>query len=145
MADLHVSAKGCVVRDNCLLLAQYRDVNEVGHHYNLPGGRIKPNERLEDACRRKIYEETGAEIKTRELLFVYEYIGENHKFFAGDKHSVSLIFRCDLLLGSEPSMMSATKPDLIQTDVCWIPIENKLKKVLLDKAAFENLYWGDIL
>ncbi|WP_437981129.1 NUDIX domain-containing protein [Sorangium sp. So ce117] len=156
----HTSSKAVVVRDDHILLIQYRDVprGEAGHHYNLPGGRVCPNERLTDAVVRKLKEEAGADAVAGPLLFVYEYIGRNHASEAGDKHSISLIFRCELLPGSaEPSMSTCTMPDSIQTGVEWVPL-SRLEEILLFPKINRRLldllrnpppaadpYWGDIL
>ncbi len=153
----HVSSKACVVCDGKILLIQYQDVDEVGYHYNLPGGKVLANENLLEACIRKTKEEAGADIRPKDLMFVYEYIGVTHDFEAGDKHSVSLIFRCELIEGSQPSMKNCTKPDSIQTDVCWVAINDldkidlfpkvgrKLMGILNGTAEMDSIYWGDIL
>jgi 8-oxo-dGTP diphosphatase len=152
----HVSAKGVLVKDDNILLIQYREPDEVGYHYNLPGGRIHRNERAPDACQRKLLEEAGAEVEVQELLFVYEYIGSNHNYEGGDKHSVSLVFRCTLMPGSRPSMETCLKPDAIQTDVCWVQLgdlegltlypscQRRIIEAVRDAGSIENRYFGDI-
>lgn len=152
----HVSAKGVLVKDDKILLIQYQEPQEVGFHYNLPGGRIRRNERAPDACKRKLLEEAGAEVEVHELLFVYEYIGSNHNYEGGDKHSVSLVFRCTLLPGSLPSMETCLKPDSIQTDVCWVQLnglegltlypscQRRIIQAVLDASSIGDRYWGDI-
>jgi len=156
---LHVSAKAVVVRDGQLLLVEYQDTprGEVGHHYNLPGGRMLPDEQATETLRRKGVEEAGACLVPGPLLLVYEYIGRNHAFVCEDKHSVSLVFRCDLAPGSEePSLTRATARDAIQTDVRWIPLDRLEEIVLWPNFACQlvqairepqrgNQYWGDIL
>jgi 8-oxo-dGTP diphosphatase len=153
--SFHVSAKGVVVRDDAILLIQYREPHEAGVHYNLPGGRIRRNERAPDACQRKLLEEAGADCSVDELLFVYEYIGANHDCAGGDKHSVSLVFRCTLVPGSEPSLAGALKPDAIQTGVCWMPL-TELERIILYPSCqrrirqavqwngHDDRYWGDM-
>jgi 8-oxo-dGTP diphosphatase len=153
----HVSSKACVVRDGRILLIRYQDVGEEGCHYNLPGGKVLANENLHEACARKFREEAGGLIRPGDLMFVYEYIGVNHGYQAGDKHSVSLIFWCELLDGPEPSMETCTKPDAIQTDVCWVRLEEldkielfpkvgkKLQGILREARSIDRIYWGDIL
>jgi len=153
----HVSSKACIVRDGKLLLVQYKDVGENGVHYNFPGGKVRGNENIHDACIRKVKQETGGVAIPGDLMFVYEYIGVSHGCIADDKHSVSLIFQCDLSNEVEPSMQTCTKPDDIQTDVCWVPIEqldkivlfpkvgDKLKKILSSQSSNNRIYWGDIL
>lgn len=156
----HVSSKAVIVRDNRMLLIQYQDKDngETGYHYNLPGGKMHANESAVETLRRKVMEEAGAKVDSvSSLLFVYEYIGKNHGYMLGDKHSVSLVFRCTLQAGSEPSIKNCTKPDAIQTDVCWIPLSElthiilwpnvaeKLLNTLHSLDDVNNPYWGDIV
>ena len=154
----HVSSKACIVKEGKILLIQYKEPHEDFFHYNLPGGKVKPNENMNDACARKVFEETGAEVgSVGNLLFVYEYIGKTHDFYCGDKHSISLVFQCTLKDGSEICMEKGTNLDDIQTDVCWVPIDeldnivllpkfqDKLKAVIDNPSCFANHYWGDIL
>jgi len=158
-AKFHVSAKAVLIRERRILLAEYQDRarGETGFHYNFPGGRLRPNERLPDGVRRKVIEETGAVADVGPLLLVYEYIGVNHNCALGDKHSVSLLFRCSLAADSpEPSLKLATAPDAIQTGVKWIPLSDLHSIVLWPNIAtqliygleelhgLENLYIGDI-
>lgn len=156
----HVSAKAVIIRDGKLLLAEYQDTpkGEVGYHYNFPGGRLRANERLPEGVRRKTVEETGAIVDVGPLLLVYEYIGVNHGCQLGDKHSVSLLFRCSLATDSpEPSLEYATAPDAIQTGVKWVPladlqsvvlwpsIAQQLLKALELPNGLEDHYIGDVL
>jgi ADP-ribose pyrophosphatase YjhB (NUDIX family) len=124
MDDLfHSSVKGVVIRDDKILLVEY-DEEGTGIHYNLPGGRQRKDETLHEALRRKMMEEAGADVDVGPLLFVYEFIGKNHDYFDGPKHSLSLVFKCHLRPGSEPSMKTCTKPEIgMQTDVTWLPLE----------------------
>jgi 8-oxo-dGTP pyrophosphatase MutT (NUDIX family) len=134
MSDLHSSIKGVLVRDSAILLIQYWAPN-VGEHYNLPGGRQRPDESAHEALHRKFMEEAGAEIDPGPFLFFYEYIGKNNEYFHGDKHSVSLVFRCFLKSGSEPSMDRCTAPDVErQTGVVWVPFSEFFRIQLFPRA-----------
>lgn len=151
----HASAKGVVVKDNKILLIEY-DEEGVGVHYNLPGGRIYPNETAHEALHRKMLEEAGAKVIIKNLLFVYEYIGQNHKYEGGDKHSISIVFLCELQPNSYPNFADATNTDNIQIDVKWIDFDsflhvkfwpNVADKILNRLKNMENesdIYWGDI-
>jgi 8-oxo-dGTP diphosphatase len=155
-SSFHVSAKGVLCEHGRLLLIQYREPGEAHYHYNLPGGRIRRNERAPEACKRKMLEEAGADVDVLTLLFCYEYIGQNHGCLGGDKHSISLVFSCRLRAGSEPSMLSCARPDEIQTGVCWVPLQDlstlvlypscreQIITALRDPSAVQDRYWGDI-
>lgn len=152
----HVSSKALIVRDNKVLLIKYDDENGV--HYNFPGGKMKPHETAHQTLIRKVREEAGGVVeKVGPIAFIYEYIGANHNFIAGDKHSVSLIFWAHLKEGNQPDMSKAIDPDPIQIDVCWVPVKdfqhidlyprvNSKVVDLISKGEQENgIYWGDIL
>lgn len=56
--------------------------------WSLPGGRVEFGERLEDAARREMREETGVELDGIELLRLHESIDPAH-----DAHAVIAVFR----------------------------------------------------
>ncbi len=56
--------------------------------WSLPGGRVEFGERLEDAARREMREETGVALEAIELLRLHESIDPGH-----DAHAVIAVFR----------------------------------------------------
>lgn len=56
--------------------------------WSLPGGRVEFGERLEDAARREMREETGVELQAIELLRLHEAIDPAH-----DAHAVIAVYR----------------------------------------------------
>lgn len=158
MDDLHhLSVKGVVIRDGKILLVQYWEEG-WGTHYNLPGGRQRKDETVRDALKRKMMEEAGADVDVGPFLFLYEFIGKNHDYFDGPKHSVSMVFKCELRAGSTPSMATCTKPDeKFQTDVEWVPLDRfrtvqfwpsvpeRLIELYQATTPNDDRYLGDIL
>jgi len=59
---------GLIVRDNKLLIMQ----DQGQPYYYVPGGRIKMNEKSEDAVKREIREELGIEVNVNRMLWVNE-------------------------------------------------------------------------
>lgn len=60
--------------------------------YTIPGGHIEVGERLEDALRREVKEETGLEVKDPQFLCFQEYIaGES---FWEKRHFIFFDFIC---------------------------------------------------
>jgi 8-oxo-dGTP diphosphatase len=163
----HTSVKGLIVREGKVLLVEYHD-EAIGIHYNIPGGRQRQDESAHEALRRKLLEEAGARIAPGPLLFVYEYIGKNHDFELGRKHSVSLVFQCSLEPGSEPSMELVSSPEktgardpangrwVVQTGLRWVAVAD-LKGIqlfpgvqgglaeLLSSGAVGDRYFGDVV
>lgn len=52
---------GLIVRDGKVLLIRRRN-EPFADHWSLPGGGVEPGERLRDAVRREVLEETGLEV-----------------------------------------------------------------------------------
>ena len=60
--------------------------------YVIPGGHIELGERIEDALKREVMEETGLAVSDIKLLGIQEFI--NSESFAENKHFISLDFLC---------------------------------------------------
>jgi ADP-ribose pyrophosphatase YjhB (NUDIX family) len=80
---------GIIVRDNKVLMLLRSDAcrNNRGL-WTIPGGVVEPFERLEDAVKREITEETGLILRTVEFMTVSD------RTFDGE-HWVSILFLCE--------------------------------------------------
>lgn len=58
-----------VVRGDEVLLVRHRSVRAG---WSLPGGGVDPHERLEEAARREVFEETGVAARVERVLGVYD-------------------------------------------------------------------------
>jgi len=68
---IRVKVRAAVVSRDQVLLVEYGDGREP--HYNLPGGRVEPNESLIDALMPEVREETCAAINMAHLVLVCEF------------------------------------------------------------------------
>ena len=59
---------GLIMKDNKLLIMQ----DKGQPYFYLPGGRIKMNEKSEDAVKREIQEELGVEVNVNRMLWINE-------------------------------------------------------------------------
>ena len=64
----------CCVKDNYRILLVQENKNEVKGLWDLPGGKVKPTESIEQAAIREIMEETGYNIELDSLLLIQNYI-----------------------------------------------------------------------
>jgi ADP-ribose pyrophosphatase YjhB (NUDIX family) len=110
-----VGCGAAVVADGRLLLVKRRSPPEAGR-WNLPGGKVDFLERLEDAVRREILEETGLSIRLVRMLQVTQMLGEDALGQNGE-HWVSPVWLAEVEAGEarncEPAKAEA---------VAWFPL-----------------------
>ena len=87
--QIRTSAKAVIIQNGKLLAIKLNDGKE--EWYILPGGGQDCEEVLPQTVEREVREETGIEVKCKDLLFVIEGVhGESF-------HRVDLVFLCDYL------------------------------------------------
>ena len=87
--QIRTTAKAVVIRNGKLLAIKLNDGKE--EWYILPGGGQDSEEGLPQTVEREVKEETGIEVKCKDLLFVIEGI-HGERF-----HRIDLVFLCDYL------------------------------------------------
>lgn len=65
---------GAIVLDNDRILLVKRKNSPYKGYWGVPGGRVEYGERLEEAVKRELFEETGLESKPLGVLFVSEVL-----------------------------------------------------------------------
>lgn len=76
------SAKAVIVQDDKLLAIKKQDKD--GYSYILPGGGQEHGENLHLTLKRECIEEINDNVEIGDLIFIREYIGENHEHFEFD-------------------------------------------------------------
>src|SRR5712664_179713 len=87
--QIQVTARALVTRGDDLLL-----VSNDGRVWYTPGGRLQPEESLQDAIRREVYEETGLQVSAGDLVHVFEFWEAKHH-----RHKVECYFLASLEAG----------------------------------------------
>jgi len=123
-------------KDGKVLLINRKDEPEKGKWW-VPGGRIKKNEKLEDAVKRKILEETGLKVFIKNQLSWAEYFNEKSCFDDVKTGTHSIVARFFV----EPEGEQDVSLDKTSTDFKWIEkIEEELdpyvKKMIIESEVF---------
>jgi len=150
--NIRNSIKGLIVRDQKILFT--KNINEEGvEFYILPGGGQNPGETMTEALVRECLEEISCRVQVENLVFVRDYIGENHEFFIEDAgiHQVEYMFSCSICEGETPQH-GGHPDDPWQIGIEWISIDELdkypiypqiLKKCLPSRNGYQ-VYLGDI-
>lgn len=118
--SLRISVKGAVLGGDDILLVQYRSSTGLPH-FNLPGGRIRPDEPLRVGLARKVHEETGVTSAVGRLLLCLEYIPEQHNGRFGDLHKLQYWFECEAARVQEPCIPRPSSEPR-QIGAAWYPL-----------------------
>ncbi len=130
MKHIHVSA--AIFINGGKVLSTQRGYGEWKDWWEFPGGKIEPGESPEEALKREIREEMGADIEVGESLVTIDY--DYPRF-----HITMYCFRCDVIQGKltileheDSKWLSRSELDSVQ----WLPADKDvitlLKSMLLD-------------
>jgi len=132
---LRNSAKAVIIRQGQILLI--RKADKDGSYTVLPGGGQKFDETLEQALKREVLEEVGAEVEVGKLLYIREYFSEKHEFAFKDRalHQIEFFFCCELITEADPTR--ANELDSNQKEVVWVTL-SELEAVNFYPAAMRE-------
>lgn len=89
---LQVTARAIIIKNKTLLL--------VSNDYKLwytPGGHLKPSEMLPECMVREVKEETGIDVKPKQILYIAEFFDK--KFSV---HKIEVYFATEILVDELP-------------------------------------------
>jgi 8-oxo-dGTP pyrophosphatase MutT (NUDIX family) len=145
------SIKAIIVRDNKLLTIKCHD--HLGTFYLLPGGGQHHGETMPEAIKRECMEEIGCDVEPGRLLFIREYLADNHEFakFDAGVHQIEFMFECTICKECIPK--NGHRMDSWQVDVEWLKLTDlmkyrlypqKLRPLLMEDGNKGTIYLGDI-
>lgn len=98
-------------RDDAILLVRRRNPPGEGK-WSVPGGRVRPGERLSEALSREVEEETGLQARPGPFLGWVERLGDDRVPY----HFVVLDFRVEILGPTHPT------PGSDASEAAWVPV-----------------------
>jgi 8-oxo-dGTP diphosphatase len=121
MPTTHVAA--AIITDGNAVLACQRGYGDMKDGWEFPGGKVKPGETSQQACRREIEEELGCRLG---MVWLFSTVEHDYPDF----HLSMDCFVCTLAPGSEPTMLEHEDMrwlGLGQLDsVDWLPADRDL-------------------
>ena len=117
MQQLHL-AHGILERDGRILLVASKYPNHAAPLWNLPGGRQRAGELLDETVLREFLEETGLFCEVLGLRYVSESFDPS-----SDLHVTSFVFS----VRSQSIVRAGDDPHIV--DVAWVPIDELRRRI----------------
>ncbi|MEL7530210.1 MAG: NUDIX domain-containing protein [Bacteroidota bacterium] len=119
---VRTSTKAIIIEDGKILCSQFKSDRTGKIYYGLPGGGQDHEENLKQAMKRECYEEILAEVEVGDIVFVRDFIRQNHIEEPDDDHfhQVDFYFICKLL--NPDGLGVGPVPDSKQIGVEWLTI-----------------------
>ncbi|MDP8232903.1 MAG: NUDIX domain-containing protein [Candidatus Zophobacter franzmannii] len=145
------SIKAIIIQDDKILTIKCTD--QLGEFYLLPGGGQDKGELMPDTLKRECLEEIGCDVDPGRLLYIREYLADNHEFAEFDKgvHQIEFMFECSLVEGSIPK--NGPEMDPYQIGIEWLSLDDlmnhrlypqTLRAIIIDRMYEGPIYLGDI-
>ncbi|QEN04883.1 NUDIX domain-containing protein [Thiospirochaeta perfilievii] len=120
---IRTATKAIIIKEGKILLNKYNNGKNIW--YTFPGGGQDHNEDLKSNLKRECLEEMGADVEVLDVLFVREFIADNHNPSPSRTgyHQVNIIFECYLI---DENFVKPSQPDPNQIGVEWVKIDELL-------------------
>lgn len=114
--------------------------------YTVPGGKIEYHEKIENAIKREVKEETNLTISDIEFINVLENVNLGDKYQAKEKHLIFLNYKArtkkidKMKLNEEGIEYKWLKPEECLKEDLNESIRNVIQNKLMDNESFEHKY-----
>ena len=88
-----ITADGAIIKNDKILLIKRKNDPFKGK-WALPGGFVEYGEKVEDAVKREVFEETGLETKIKKIIGVYSDPNRDPR-----GHTVTIVYLLDIIGG----------------------------------------------
>jgi 8-oxo-dGTP diphosphatase len=107
----------------CVLLVASSYPNHAEPLWNLPGGRQRPGELLDETAVREVFEETGLRARAGELAYVSES-------YDGEVHVLNATFLVDVRGPTGVAVRFGSSGDHV-VDVAWVPLAEIASRIVV--------------
>jgi len=137
MYPIRTSAKAIIVNNKRILLIRKEQDEKV--YYTFPGGGQNHNESLEETVKRECLEEVGYDVLVGDIIFIRDYIANNHEFRdkSPDFHQLEMMFECTVLNINDQHEI--TEADENQTGMVWLSVDEIPTANIYPKAIRKSL------
>lgn len=132
--DFEVIARAVIVKDGRILLCRGKGKD----YYFFPGGHVEKGERMEDALKRELYEEIGADAVQMTFIGAVENIFKDSSL----RHEINLVFETEVSGNSYESQEDHLEfeflalDDLQASEVLPATMKEAVAKWLGDRKKF---------
>ncbi|MFN1834515.1 NUDIX domain-containing protein [Balneola sp. MJW-20] len=126
---------GVLIKEGKMLLVKLRSPVTGKEVWTLPGGGLKFGERISQAIRREVREETGLIVTVGELIHINEFIKNN--FHAVELYHMVMLTSGKLKTGSDPEW---SKDDQIILDTGFFG-PDEMKELEVSPDFFRKKFW----
>ena len=119
--EIRTAVRALIFCDNAILV-QHKVLSSGREKYTLPGGGMDVGETLEEALRREVREEVGAEIEIKSLFCVADYFKRKSGPPPMIRQQVEHIFLCHVSDTYLPQ--NGSHPDKDQVNVLWLSLSD---------------------
>lgn len=126
-----------VIHDAGKVLLVYRKDEPAKNQWWVPGGRIYKNEKLIDAVKRKVKEETGLDVEIEKRIGVYEFTSDKSLYpdVKSGTHAIAIVYLVRPIKKDQKIEIDSTSENFKWIDKIEENLAPYIKKILKDSEV----------